>query len=38
LHISKHTVDTHRRNILKKLNLNSTYELLNYFKNNLCLI
>ncbi|WP_405605495.1 LuxR C-terminal-related transcriptional regulator [Polaribacter sp. Asnod1-A03] len=38
LNISKHTVDTHRRNILKKLSLNSTYELLNYFKNNLSLI
>lgn len=34
LNISKHTVDTHRRNILKKLNLNSTFELVNYFKNN----
>lgn len=34
LNISKHTVDTHRRNILKKLNLNSTFELINYFKNN----
>ncbi|MCG1037015.1 LuxR C-terminal-related transcriptional regulator [Polaribacter sargassicola] len=38
LNISKHTVDTHRRNILKKLGLSSTYELLNYFKNNLSLI
>jgi len=38
LNISKHTVDTHRRNILKKLNLNSTYELVNYFNNNLSLI
>ncbi|MCI2230117.1 LuxR C-terminal-related transcriptional regulator [Polaribacter sp. MSW13] len=38
LNISKHTVDTHRRNILKKLNLNSTYELINYFKSNLSLI
>jgi len=38
LHISKHTVDTHRRNILKKLDLNSTFELLNYFKSNLSLI
>lgn len=35
LHISKHTVDTHRRNILKKFHLNSTSELKNYFKNNL---
>ena len=32
LNISKHTVDTHRRNILKKLNLTSTLELINYFK------
>ncbi|WP_343330192.1 helix-turn-helix transcriptional regulator [Polaribacter staleyi] len=38
LNISKHTVDTHRRNILKKLDLNSTYELVNYFKNNLSLL
>lgn len=34
LNISKHTVDTHRRKILKKLNLTSTIELINYFKNN----
>ena len=34
LNISKHTVDTHRRNILKKTNLNSTFELINYFKSN----
>ena len=34
LNISKHTVDTHRRNILKKLNLNSTFELISYFKEN----
>lgn len=34
LNISKHTVDTHRRNILKKLNLSSTLELISYFKNN----
>ena len=34
LNISKHTVDTHRRNILKKLNLTSTVELANYFKEN----
>lgn len=34
LNISKHTVDTHRRNILKKLNLTSTFELVSYFKNN----
>lgn len=33
LNISKHTVDTHRRNILKKLNLSSTFELTQYFKN-----
>lgn len=33
LNISKHTVDTHRRNILKKLNLSSTIELTQYFKN-----
>lgn len=38
LNISKHTVDTHRRNILKKLSLTSTTELTNYFKNNACLI
>lgn len=34
LFISKHTVDTHRRNILKKLHINSTIELVNYYKNN----
>ena len=38
LHISKHTADTHRRNILKKFNLNSTSELKNYFKSNLDLL
>lgn len=38
LNISKHTVDTHRRNILKKLNLNSTFELVSYFKNNIKLL
>lgn len=38
LNISKHTVDTHRRNILKKLNLDSTSELINYLKNNSYLI
>lgn len=38
LNISKHTVDTHRRNILKKLQLDSTIELVNYFKNNNSLI
>lgn len=30
LFISSHTVDGHRRNILKKLNFNSTQELVNY--------
>ena len=34
LFISKHTVDTHRRNILKKFNLTATGELISYFKNN----
>ena len=38
LHISKHTVDTHRRNILKKLNLSSTAELVTFFKSNQNLI
>ncbi|KGL63923.1 response regulator transcription factor [Polaribacter sp. Hel1_85] len=38
LNISKHTVDTHRRNILKKLNLTSTFELISYFKNTPSLI
>jgi len=38
LNISKHTVDTHRRNILKKLHLSSTAELTTYFKNNSNLI
>lgn len=38
LNISKHTVDTHRRNILKKMNLNSTTELKNYFKDNMKLL
>ncbi|WP_366187110.1 LuxR C-terminal-related transcriptional regulator [Flavobacterium ovatum] len=32
LGISSHTVDTHRRNILKKLNINSTGELTGYVK------
>ena len=34
LNISKYTVDTHRKNILKKLNIDSTFELINYFKSN----
>lgn len=34
LNISIHTVNTHRRNILKKINIDSTYELISYFKNN----
>lgn len=34
LNISKHTVDTHRRNILNKLNLTSTIQITDYFKNN----
>ena len=34
LNISIHTVNTHRRNILKKLNIDSTFELISYFKNN----
>lgn len=34
LNISVHTVNTHRRNILKKINIDSTYELISYFKNN----
>lgn len=38
LNISKHTVDTHRRNILKKLNLTSTVELATFFKENSNLI
>lgn len=32
LSISSHTVDTHRRNILKKLDMNSTGELVGYMK------
>lgn len=35
LFISPHTVDTHRRNIIKKLNIDSTAELKAYFKKNL---
>ncbi|NER17360.1 LuxR C-terminal-related transcriptional regulator [Spongiivirga citrea] len=34
LFISPHTVDTHRRNIIKKLKLTSTAELASYFKHN----
>tara|TARA_R110002126_G_scaffold78829_2_gene196080 strand:+ start:259 stop:1029 length:771 start_codon:yes stop_codon:yes gene_type:complete len=34
LNISIHTVNTHRRNVLKKIDLNSTFELISYFKNN----
>lgn len=34
LNISSNTVDTHRRNILKKLNLTSTGELIGMLKNN----
>jgi DNA-binding CsgD family transcriptional regulator len=32
LHISRHTVDTHRRNILKKTNFHNTAELIAYAK------
>ncbi|MEP5254061.1 MAG: LuxR C-terminal-related transcriptional regulator [Winogradskyella arenosi] len=34
LNISSHTVDTHRRNILKKLNISSTGELVGLLKSN----
>jgi len=34
LNISPHTVDTHRRNILKKLNISSTGELVGILKTN----
>ena len=34
LHISPNTVDTHRRNILKKLNISSTGELVGMLKMN----
>ena len=34
LNISIHTVNTHRKNILKKINIDSTFELISYFKNN----
>ncbi len=36
LHISSHTVDTHRRNILKKLKLTSTIELDSYIRERQC--
>jgi DNA-binding CsgD family transcriptional regulator len=38
LNISSHTVDTHRRNILKKLNISSTGELIGILKTNKTLI
>jgi len=38
LNISPNTVDTHRRNILKKLNISSTGELVGLLKNNMSLI
>lgn len=38
LNISSHTVDTHRRNILKKLNISSTGELIGMLKINKSLI
>jgi DNA-binding CsgD family transcriptional regulator len=38
LSISSHTVDTHRRNILKKLNISSTGELIGMLKMNQSLI
>ncbi|WP_242094854.1 LuxR C-terminal-related transcriptional regulator [Aestuariivivens sediminicola] len=38
LNISPNTVDTHRRNILKKLNISSTGELVGFLKTNLHLI
>ncbi|TXE17513.1 LuxR family transcriptional regulator [Psychroserpens burtonensis] len=38
LNISPHTVDTHRRNILKKLNISSTGELIGMLKMNQYLI
>ena len=34
LHISKHTVDTHRRNVLSKSNCKNTIELLNFCNQN----
>ena len=37
LSLSEHTVNTHRKNILKKLNLNSVAELVRYaFENGIC--
>ena len=36
--LSVHTINTHRRNILRKLNLKSTIEIVNYFNTNLTLI
>lgn len=38
LNISKYTADTHRKNILKKLNIHSTFKLIGYFKSNPALI
>ncbi|MFC2110239.1 LuxR C-terminal-related transcriptional regulator [Bacteroidota bacterium] len=38
LFLSKHTVDTHRRNILKKFSIGSTSELIAFFKQNVNLI
>ena len=38
LNISSNTVDTHRRNILKKLNISSTGELIGMIKTNTSLV
>lgn len=38
LFISKHTIDTHRRNILKKFDMKSTGELITYFRQNINLL
>jgi DNA-binding CsgD family transcriptional regulator len=38
LFLSKHTIDTHRRNIMKKFNIGSTNELIMLFKQNVNLI
>ncbi|WP_139957180.1 response regulator transcription factor [Flavicella sediminum] len=38
LFLSKHTIDTHRRNILKKFSIGSTGELISFFKQNVNLI